>query len=176
MKKYIAIILAVIMFAVLACGCTSNGTNGDDGTNAATPVVKKEVILKDVDTAQFPNAREYDIYSWPTLGIASEIPAPLWSNRGAISYESADEFSCLVGYTTKENYSNYVKELQDFGFVKYYESSSIMYYAETEDGWAIWICYSESNYSMSIALARDFEELGIRDVEEKVDTGAETAD
>lgn len=172
MKKYIAIILAVVMFAALACGCTSNGTNG--GTEV-TPEVKKEVVLKEVDTAQFLEAREFDIYAWPTLGIASEIPAPLWSNRGLISYESEDEFSCLVGYTTKEDYLGYVKELQNFGFIKYYESSAIMYYAETEDGWAIWICYSESNSSMSIALARDFETLGIRDVEEEVEDTVENA-
>lgn len=172
MKKYVAFILVIVMFAALACGCTSNGANGTTGT---TPEVKKEVVLKEVDTTQFPEAREFDIYSWPTLGIASEIPAPLWSNRGLISYESEDEFSCLVGYTTKEDYLAYVKELQDFGFIKYYESSAVMYYAETEDGWAVWICYSDTNSMMSIALARDFNVLGIRDVEEEVDDISESA-
>lgn len=175
MKKYIAIILAVVMFAALACGCTSNGTNGGNGDNGATPEVKKEVVLKEVDTTQFAEAREFDIYAWPTLGIASEIPAPLWSNRGLISYESEDEFNCLVGYTTKEDYLNYVKELQDFGFVKYYESSAIMYYAETEDGWAVWVCYSDNSSMMSIALARDFETLGIRDVKEELDDTVDDA-
>lgn len=165
MKKYIAIILAMVMFAGLACGCADTGTS-----TTTTPETKKETALKEVDPAQFPDATEYDIYAWPAIGIASEIPVPVWSNRGLILYETADCFECYVGYTTKDDFNNYVKELQDFGFVKYYQSSNGVYYAETEDGWAVIVTYSQTNSMMALGVARDFNEMGLRDpVEDATD-------
>lgn len=156
MKKFIALILAVVIFAGFACGC--GATN-----------VKDEIILEEVDTTQFPDAEEYDIYSWPTLGVASQIPVPTWSNRGLIIYESADCFSCQVGYTTVDDFNNYIKELQDFGFVLNYQASvGQIYYAETEDGWAVLLMYSEPTSMMSLGITQDYTKLGIRQPDAEV--------
>ena len=156
MKKYIAIILVVVMFAIMACGCAA-----EDG--AKNEPVKEEVVITEINPAAFPGAEEYDVYYWPKTGIASEVPVPTWSNRGLIIFESADEYSCYVGYTTADNFREYVNEIQEFGFTENYQAvSGQIYYAETEDGWAILLIYSDKSCAMNVALTQDYTELGIR--------------
>lgn len=152
MKKYIALILVVVIFVTLACGCGS--------TNVAK-AGSKDIQLSEVDISQFPDAYEYDVYSWPTFGLATEIPVPTWSNRGYIMFDEEDRFSCDVGYTTVENFNNYKKALQDAGFVVNYKNSSYAYYAETETGLAVLVIYSDYWYELGIAVGRNeyFEEL-----------------
>lgn len=167
MKKCIAMILAIVMFAGLACGCAndSDTSTGDTTkektvqTNKPGKKSHKKTTLNKVDTSKFTNAEDYDSYEWPTIGIASEIPVPAWSDRGMIVYEAADCFECYVGYTTKEDFTSYVQELKDFGFVKYYQSAGTAYYAETEDGWGIMVNYSQYSSSMILIAARDYSTM-----------------
>ena len=141
MKKFIAIVLIICSFVVVLCGCTSD---------------KK---LKEVDMSKFTDAEEFDIYEWPTVGIGSEIPVPNWSNRGDIRKDSADYFKVKVGYTTQENYSNYVKTIQDFGFVVDYSNDDHRYYAKNYDGWGIELYYSDNRMMLRIEVARHAEDL-----------------
>lgn len=141
MKKFIAIALILCSLAYVLCGCTSS---------------KK---FEEVDPSNFPDAKEFDIYEWPTLGIGSEIPVPNWSNRGDIKKDSADYFKAEVGYTTQENYSNYIKTIQDFGFVIDYSSDEHRYHAKTDNGWDIELYYSDSRMMLRIEVARKAEDL-----------------
>lgn len=146
MRKMIIFALSMCLLVGALCGCSSESSTRSFET----------VKLERVDISKFPDADEYDVYRWPTIGIASEIPAPTWSNRGWIKYDEPDRFYCRVGYTTFDDFSNYICELQEFGFKNNYVSDGEWkYYAETDDGWGIRILFFEKNADMSITLARD---------------------
>ena len=156
MKKYIAISLVVVMFAIMACGCAADG-------GAKNEPVKEEVVITEINPADFPGAKEYDVYYWPKVGIASEIPVPTWSNRGLIAFESEDKYSCYVGYTTIDNFREYVNDIQELGFTENYQAvSGQVYYGETVDGCAILLIYSKDGSFMTIGVCEDYTELGIR--------------
>lgn len=148
-KIFIFVAVVCLLFGSL-CGC-----NNESGTGSI-----KSVKLDEVDISKFPDAEEYDVYRWPTIGIASEIPAPTWSNRGWIKYDEADRFYCRVGYTTFNNFSDYISKLQEFGFTNNYVSDGEWkYYAETDNGWGIIVFFFNNNSDMSIQLARDHTTL-----------------
>lgn len=148
MKKLFTITLIVCLITSMLGGCGATNSKASE----STPAIK----LTEVDISQFPDAREYDVYYWPTSGIASEIPVPAWSNRGWIDYNEADHFRCYVGYTTMEDANNYINELQVFGFtVNGFCDGDWRFYAETEDGKGILLCYWEEGSYISLEVARD---------------------
>lgn len=149
MNKLFAIVISMVLVVGTLCGCSAN-------SEETISKVGKPVVLTEIDISQFPDAEEYDVYRWPTIGIASEIPAPAWSNRGWIKYDEPDRFYCRVGYTTFDDFSNYISELQEFGFTNnYVNDGEWKYYAETDDGWGIILFFYERNSDMVIQLARD---------------------
>lgn len=148
MKKLTAICLSLCLIITVLCGCNDTGSEDAD----ANPIAN----LTEVDISQFPDAEDYDVYYWPTFGIASEIPVPSWSNRGWIDYDEEDHFRCYVGYTTPDDFHNYVAELQNFGFtVNYFNDGDWRFYAETEDGMGILLYYWEKDSHMCLEIARD---------------------
>lgn len=150
MRKLLITIVSICLLLGTLCGC-SNEFNTDS---------IKTVRLTKVDISKFPDAEEYDVYRWPTIGIASEIPTPTWSNRGWIKYDEPDRFYCRVGYTTFDDFSNYISDLQEFGFKNNYISDGEWkYYAETDDGWGIIVFFFGNNSDMSIQVARDHMDL-----------------
>lgn len=149
MKKLFSIGLTLCLIVAMLCGCESNTSN--------TASVTK---LDEVDISQFPDAEDYDEYYWPTFGVASEIPVPTWSNRGWIDYDEEDHFRCYVGYTTPDDFHNYITELQNFGFtLNYFNDGEWRFYAETEDGLGILLYYWEKDSHMCLEVARDCNEI-----------------
>lgn len=151
MKKLFAVIIGFCLIVGMMCGCSSNGE---------TSRVRAPVSLTKVDISQFPDAEDYDVYYWPTFGIASEIPVPTWSNRGWIDYDEEDHFRCYVGYTTPDDFHNYIAALQNFGFtLNYFNDGDWRFYAETEDGWGILLYYWEKDSHVCLEVARDHEDI-----------------
>ena len=156
MKKFIALILAFVVFAGFACGCTSGDSiiSAVTGpTDVAAPGTK-DFELTEVDISQFPDAIADDVYEWPTFGLAMNIPIPLWSNRGFIFYDSQDQFACDVGYTTEENFKHYREALQDAGFTINYKSTTYAYYGESENGVGVFINFLSTWSEMQIMVAQ----------------------
>lgn len=168
MKKiFVASIVSIIVISIavfIGIGVLSgrtNDTNFEETISESTDSkTENKVTLTNVDISQFPDAEDYDVYYWPTFGIASEIPAPAWSNRGWIDYDEADHFRCYVGYTTPDDFHNYIAELQDFGFVlNYFNDGDWRYYAENDAGWGILLYYWEDESHLNLEVARNHEDI-----------------
>lgn len=152
MKKFIAIVIAAVMcMSLFGCASTSTGSEPTEATKPNTPV--------EVDISQFPDAEEFDVYEWPSLGAATTIPMPMWSNRGHIYYDSEKQFQCEVGYSTVEDFNDYVKACQEAGYtVNYFSVPDELYYAENSEGQAVMIGYSDYFYYVEIWTAFDTSE------------------
>lgn len=132
MKKLVMLVCSLAMvFSLVACGAPSNEVN-----------VKK-----------FPNAVEYQEFSWPTFGLASKLPTPSWSNRGEVGVDSAYAFSADIGYTTIDDYDTYIKACYDLGYTEDYFTTSFentrSFSASTAEGYYIFVTLDEG-YVMTV--------------------------
>lgn len=105
-----------------------------------------------------PNAKEYDVITWPTFGIVTKIPMPTWSDRGCFYGSETSEvtFWCNIGYTTLDDYRGYVKDLQDYGYViNVHEDPDYMFWGENEEGYGVQLTYIPWSYYMAIQVTND---------------------
>lgn len=134
MKKFAMFIVSLAMvFSLAACGTSSN----------------------EVNVNKFPDAAEYQEFTWPTFGLASKLPTPSWSNRGEIGIDSAYAFSADIGYTTAADYDAYIKACYDLGYTEDYFTTSFedsrSFSANTIDGYYIFVTLDEG-YVMTVNL------------------------
>lgn len=90
-------------------------------------------------------------YTWPSIGIATMIPAPD-AKYGKIMSESEDRFRIDIYFISQKEYNEYVDLCKEKGFtVDYYGSDS--YYSATDgDGNDLSIWYDNKNEEMSISI------------------------
>lgn len=159
MKKFIAIILSISMFASVMCGCSSNDnnktTNDSIETNTET---NTETAVQEVDISEFPDAQEFDEFEWPAVGLSEKLPVPMWSNRGDVIQNSENLLWVKVGYTTVDDFNEYSTACYDAGFSKnFYQLQDNIYYGENEEGYAVLLAYSLDSYVV-IKVSNDTSE------------------
>lgn len=94
---------------------------------------------------------EMNPVSWPTVGLATLIPAPE-STVGSITSDTSEFFHAYVGETDLDAFNQYVKACQDAGFTKDYISSDGYYWAYDEHGVHLEVSYQGFN-TMNIGLS-----------------------
>ena len=165
MNKFVTFAIALILcLALVACANDNvsdteslNGTEKDLEENSAftalTPEETSDTQTESKDSVELslgqadtsiPDAKEYDVITWPAFGIATKIPMPTWSDRGVFygSETSETQFWAEIGYTTLDDYNSYIKACQDYGYIKNaYEDPDYMYWGENEDGYGIQLTY-----------------------------------
>ena len=157
MKKFIAaIITAVICMSLFGCAAASTSDDANDTKVVATTETTEPAAPAEVDISQFPDAKEFDVFEWPSFGPAVNLPTPMWSNRGEILLDSENLFVCWVGYATIEDFNDYVKTCQDAGFTaNYFSMPGEGYYGENSEGRAILVTYSKYSSYVEIQSALD---------------------
>lgn len=108
----------------------------------------------------FDDAMKFDEYEWPDsdISLANKIPIPEWSDHGEISYDIDYLFYIQIGYSTLDDFNNYIKECQkdEYGFnIEQHEESNFRYYAENKDGQAIELLYNSNDKFVSIKVIRE---------------------
>ena len=93
---------------------------------------------------------EMNPVSWPTIGLATLVPAPE-STVGAVTSDASKFFHAYVGETDLNAFNQYVKACQDAGFTADYTSSDGYYWAYDEHGVRLEVSYQGFN-TMSIDL------------------------
>lgn len=156
MKKFTIINTVALILAtcLLFAGCTITiNSKPDDASNESevTESVQEESIVEEETIPDIPGAKEFDTFEWPTFGAVTRIPVADWSNRGLILCDSENSFWVQVGYSTKDNYDNYVKACQDAGFTEdYYNIAGYMYYGANADGYFVQLTYNEYDHYIAI--------------------------
>ena len=162
MKKNIIIAIALIICMTFA-GCTAyTGSAGMQDTNTV-----EESISENTETGgsseeinnDIPDATYFDIFEWPSFGASTKIPSVDWSDRGKILADSENTFWAQVGYSTKENYEEYVKDCQEMGYTEnYYNVAGYMYYGKNADGYAVQLTYNQYEHYIAIQVTSNVSE------------------
>lgn len=113
-------------------------------SNAMTAkTISREVTL--------PDAKEFPEIEWPAYGIATKLPVPDWSNKGEFLIETETRVWVYIGYTTYDDFENYVEACKDLGYTENtYSKTGIMYYGENDKGYGVNVHYNEYEHYVSI--------------------------
>lgn len=146
---FINLVIIMTLCLVNVTGCTMSD-------NTTENIEASETQL---DT-WFDDAMVFEKYEWPSSehSLSTDIPKPDWSENGEIGYDIDYLFYARIGYSTLDDYNNYVKECQkdDYGFIiEQHEQKDFRYYAENEEGHAIEILYNANNKFIAISVIRE---------------------
>ncbi|MGN0612531.1 MAG: DUF6591 domain-containing protein [Porcipelethomonas sp.] len=119
---------------------------------------------------QLDAPREYSSISWPSLGIAAELPEPE-SKIGVIDVDASNEFRAEISETSEEEYNNYINKCMEKGFSVDYNKGDKLFEAYNEKGDSLAIRYEGFNV-MSISVSAG--EAGETAKETQVETEAKT--
>ncbi|MCC8049753.1 MAG: hypothetical protein LIP10_03710 [Clostridiales bacterium] len=93
----------------------------------------------------------YSTDYWPTDGIALMLPEPE-QEYGILHSKSETYLHVTTGHVSADDFTAYINECSDAGYmIDYYQSSS-MYDAENEDGYSLTLTYDDDDEEMSITL------------------------
>ena len=81
---------------------------------------------------------------WPTSELGKAVPVPK-SNMGKFNYESEDNFSVVIGNTSKDDFKAYINDCSSNGFNVDYKKDDTYYRAYNADGYYISIDYEGNN-------------------------------
>lgn len=118
----------------------------DKGYNIIVSYTKSEKSMK----ISLYSPKEMDEFEWPTTGLGSMLPKPK-SNYGKIEWNSSESFIITVGNTTIEEYDEYVKECENFGYTIDYIKGEENYSAKNSEGYDLDVSYLGWNV-ISISL------------------------
>ena len=95
-------------------------------------------------------------YAWSDIRLHEMLPVP-HSNRGEIHDNSDESLDIDVFRFSAEEYSDYVDDCKEKGFVVDADSSSDRYEAYNQDGYKLALSYWKSEKQMSISLEAPME-------------------
>lgn len=154
MKRLLTLLISLALCLMLI-GCASGRNKGDAGQKKTNGTSFGPADLS------IPDAEEFDVIAWPTFGIALKIPMPTWSDRGRF-YSSEDSETTLwmeIGYTTVDDYRNYVKALQDYGYnLNIHEETDCKFWGENEEGYGVQLTYISWSHYMGLQVTSDATE------------------
>lgn len=156
MKKFtIAGVILSVCLMFVGCTITINSKTDDvSNESEVTESVQEETIVEEETEEAIPDipgAKAFDTFEWPTFGAVTRIPVADWSNRGLILCDSENTFWVQVGYSTKDNYDNYVKACRDAGFTEdYYSVAGYIYYGANTDGYFVQATYNQYDHYVAI--------------------------
>lgn len=104
----------------------------------------------DVDLdAPVPN----DPISWPTTGLAAQIPAPK-SLTGKVSTDSSTNFGAYVTNTSPDDYASYVSACISAGFSNDYNRYDELFHGSNANGTELYVDYVGFN-TMNVRASQD---------------------
>lgn len=116
--------------------------------------------------------KKYDELIWPTSDVAKMLPTPK-SDVGEIISEDESSFYIKVGKTSKKDYQAYIEECKAKGFTVDYYNSDNLYTAKNEDGFDLYLSYSDDDSDMTVSLDPPVEET-VSEAEESSESVSES--
>lgn len=164
MKK-ISLFFVVLALSLGLAGCnvsnseiqTTDTSSPDISQTEASAAPTEESVVGD-DRPDIPDAEYFDEFVWPTFGLATKIPIPSWSKWGLFLGNETSETYCWVqvGYSTLDDFNDYVKACQDAGYTEdSYYKNGYMYYAVDSDGRGIQVHYNQWSHFLDIQVTID---------------------
>lgn len=153
MKKLIAITI-ILSICLTFVGCTV--TNSENATDISKETVEVTTNITEEFVSDIPNAKKFDEMAWPTFGLATEIPIPEWSNCGEILVDGETTFWAQIGYSTLDDFNDYITVCQDAGFTEdCCRVSEYLYYGANADGHAVQLTYNQFKHYIAIQATTD---------------------
>ena len=156
MKNFTIFAIIIVMLFVFT-GCSITFNYGKESKETKEP--KETTIEESIESpteSDIPDTKEFEYMEWPTFGAATKVPTPDWSDRGTILIDSETDFWAEIGYSTLEDYTNYVKLCQDAGYIiDYYNVANYMYYGADDNGYAVQLVFNQYDNYVSIQVTAD---------------------
>lgn len=144
MKKFIALLLTLVLMGTSAIVLSSCGNN--DNTS------KSE--------------EKGDSFEWPEESdLASLLPDPK-AKSGEVTYDSSSSFDVDIKDYTEKQFKDYVKECKEKGFKVDYTSWEDYFSAKNKDGYSLSIDYDKDKNTMSISIYAPSDDDDDEDEEE----------
>ena len=89
-------------------------------------------------------ALELDELTWPTFGLAANLPAPA-SHTGKVTTDSSSVWQATIGQTALEDYAAYVDELLAAGFDQAYKRGDESFSGTNAEGIQATVRYAGAN-------------------------------
>lgn len=130
MKKFIALLLTLVLMGTSAIVLSSCGNNDDTS--------KSE--------------KQGEGFEWPDdSDLASLLPDPK-AKSGEVTYDSSSSFDVEIKDYTAQQFKDYVKECKEKGFKVDYTSWEDYFSAKNKDGYSLSIDYDNDKNIMSISI------------------------
>lgn len=148
MKKN-ALVIMLICCAAIMCFITGYFAS-KIGEPEPEPKPDTESPTEEV-VSTIPDATDFPEIEWPTFGFATRLPTPDWSNRGEIVYSTERDIHIHIGYSTLEDFENYVEACKELGYTENtYSVPGITYYGENAEGNAAHLHYNQYEHYVTI--------------------------
>ena len=122
--------------------------------------------------------------TWPTSGLATNLPVPEWAEvdassgeaalTGEITADNTSYFRCYLAVDSIDDYTAYIEDCEEAGFTVDAESGDTTYSAQNAEGYQLDLRYSDEDSSSYYGTASLYVSLAAPDDEEEEAEEAET--
>ena len=120
---------------------------------------------------------EIKTFTWPTSGIATELPKPK-TNKGEISSNSDDYFDATLQEVTHSDYHDYIKACKDANYTDFSGEGTDYFEAKAPSGAELSLSFDSEDKTLNISLNKAQESTdGPADTssESSTDSSADTS-
>lgn len=110
---------------------------------------------------------EVQTFTWPTSGIATELPKPK-TNKGEISSNSDDHFYATLQEVAPSDYDDYIKACKDEGYTDFSGEGTDYFKAKAPSGAELSLSFDSGDKTLTISLNK-----AQGSTDDAVDTGNE---
>lgn len=112
---------------------------------------------------------EVRTFTWPTSGIATELPKPK-TNKGEINSNSDDHFYATLQEVAPSDYDDYIKACKDEGYTDFSGEGTDYFKAKAPSGAELSLSFDSGDKTLTISLNKAREST-----DEAADTGNESS-
>lgn len=118
---------------------------------------------------------EVRTFTWPTSGIATELPKPK-TNKGEINSNSAESFSATLNEVSQADYDDYVTACKEANYTDFSGEGTDDFEATAPSGAKLTLSYYSSSKSLDIELEVTKDDTAQTDATDNTDAAETSTD
>lgn len=118
---------------------------------------------------------EVRTFTWPTSGIATELPKPK-TNKGSIDENSSESFSATLKEVSQADYDDYVTACKEADYTNFSGEGTDDFEATAPSGKKLTLSYDSSSKSLDIELEVPKDDTTQTDATDNTDAAETSAD
>lgn len=118
---------------------------------------------------------EVRTFTWPTSGIATELPKPK-TNKGSIDENSSESFSATLKEVSQADYDDYVTACKEADYTNFSGEGTDDFEATAPSGKKLTLFYDSSSKSLDIELEAPKDDTTQTDATDNTDAAKTSAD